>query len=213
MIHYKYPDARLIVFAKAPQAGYCKTRLIPEIGEQGAAHLQAELIHNCLSRLCHEPLCPTELWCSPDTRHPFFKTMANNFPVSLHQQQGTDLGEKMYHAMSYRDSTYTIIIGTDCPEITSEYIESGITQLSEAQGAVIGPAEDGGYVLLGLRHIAENLFQDISWGTEHVFAQTVQKMKASELIWHELETLWDLDDSQDLVRYQRLKMAQIVADA
>jgi len=213
MIHYKYPDARLIIFAKAPQAGYCKTRLIPEIGEQGAAHLQVELIYNCLSRLCHEPLCPTELWCSPDIQHPFFKTMADNFPVSLHQQQGTDLGEKMYHAMSYRDSTYTIIVGTDCPEITSEYIESGITQLAEPQDAVIGPAEDGGYVLLALRHVTEGLFQGISWGTEHVFAQTVQKMKASELIWHELETLWDLDDSQDLVRYQRLTMAQIVADA
>lgn len=208
MVKYKFPDARLIIFAKAPVAGYCKTRLIPELGEQGAAQLQAELIDNCLTRLCHEQLCPTELWCSPDNRHPFFRSITKNFPLSLHQQQGADLGEKMYHAMSYSEARYTIIVGTDCPEITSGYIESSIKRLAKGQDAVIGPAEDGGYVLLGLRHIIEGLFQDISWGTEHVFAQTSQNLEALALTWHTLETLWDLDGAQDLARYQRLKTPQ-----
>lgn len=207
MMNYKYPDARLIIFAKAPLAGYCKTRMIPELGEEGAGKLQAELIHNCLDRVCHEPLCPTELWCSPDTQHPLFKTISKNFPVSLHAQQGMDLGEKMYHAMSYRDSAYMLIIGTDCPEISTDYIEQGIIRLSTNQDAVIGPAEDGGYVLLGLRHVDEDLFKGILWGTEQVFRQTTQKLQASVLRWNTLETLWDLDDPQDYVRYKRLKMA------
>ncbi len=206
MVNYKYPHARLIIFAKAPLAGYCKTRLIPELGGQGAAQLQEELIDNCLSRLCHEPLCPTELWCSPDTQHPFFGTMSRKFPVSLYPQKGADLGEKMFHAMSFIDSTYTIIVGTDCPEISIKYIETSLILLSKNRNAVIGPAEDGGYVLLGLRCIVEDLFQNILWGTEHVFSQTTHKLDASKYNWQALDTLWDLDDIQDMARYQRLKM-------
>ena len=112
----------------------------------------------------------------------------------------------MFHAMSFIDSTYTIIVGTDCPEISIKYIETSLILLSKNRNAVIGPAEDGGYVLLGLRCIVEDLFQNILWGTEHVFSQTTHKLDASKYNWQALDTLWDLDDIQDMARYQRLKM-------
>ena len=211
MFQYKYPQARLIIFAKAPIAGYCKTRLIPQLGEQGAAQLQQELITDCLTQLCCKLICPTELWCSPDSQHPFFTQIASQFKLSLHSQQGADLGEKMYHAMAQGDAAFTLIVGTDCPPISTEYVESAIACLQAGQDAVIGPAEDGGYILLGLRQVTEPLFQGISWGTEHVFAQTTQKFDASGHHWRALETLWDLDDAQDYSRYQQLKIAHVRA--
>ncbi|MDH5258512.1 MAG: TIGR04282 family arsenosugar biosynthesis glycosyltransferase, partial [Gammaproteobacteria bacterium] len=203
------PNARLIIFAKAPLPGYCKTRLIPELGQEGAAQLQAELIENCLRRLCLKPICPTELWCSPDTQHPIFQSLSHRYGVTLHQQQGTSLGEKMHQAMACQDGPMTIIVGTDCPEITCEYVTAAFRYLSEGQDAVIGPAEDGGYVLLGLQRVSQTLFHDINWGTEQVYSQTVEKMKDLELTWREHDLLWDLDDGQDLLRYQRLKMRQV----
>lgn len=205
MIEYPYHDARLIIFTRAPQAGYCKTRLIPLLGAQGAAGLQQELIENCIDTLCERPLCPTELWCSPDTRQPLFQSLAQAYPLSLHRQQGADLGERMYHAMSSGDSPYTIIVGTDCPGMTRDYVAGSIVRLMAGKDAVIGPAEDGGYVLLALRQVSEGLFQDIAWGTERVLWQTTQKMTASDLIWQAIDTLRDLDDAEDLQRYRALK--------
>jgi len=209
MTDYRYPETRLVIFTKAPLAGYCKTRLIPQLGEQGAAQLQQQLIENCLERLCKPMLCPTELWCSPDTTHPDLQKLAKLYQLHLYQQQGDDLGQKMYHAMAYCAASYTFIIGSDCPEISSAYIEAGIEQLRSGQDAVIGPAEDGGYVLLGVQQVNKALFEGIRWGTAQVFAQTTQKMTAAGMRWSALATQWDLDDGRDLIRYQRLRSAQM----
>lgn len=208
MIKYRYPDARLIIFSKAPTPGYCKTRLIPALGQQGAARLQQELIELCVTRLCQSALCPIELWCSPDTKHSYFQSLADNFPLSLYQQQGDDLGERMFHAMSSSVSHTTIIIGTDCPLMTGAYIEEAIKKLHCGNDAVIGPAEDGGYVLLGLRQVQKSLFEEIKWGTEQVFSVTTQKLTAAGLVWQALDTLWDVDDNRDLQRYRRLTLRQ-----
>lgn len=207
MPDYPYPDVQLLIFAKAPVAGYCKTRLIPVVGKQGAADLQQELIKQCIQQLCSKPLCPTQLWCSPDIQHPCFKTLAEKYPISLQVQQGKDLGDRMYHAMSSQESPYTIIVGTDCPVLTRDYVEQAISVLHEGSQAVIGPAEDGGYVLLGLRHVAATLFQCIAWGSAKVFQQTSQKLDAAGFVWQSIETLWDVDDEQDLLRYRDIKMA------
>ncbi len=207
MIATPYPDARLIIFTRAPQAGKCKTRLIPMLGEQGAANLQRELIQNCVATLCTQPLCPTELWCSPDTDQPLFQSLAQDYPLSLHTQQGADLGERMYHAMAGGDSACTIIVGTDCPEMSRDYVVQAIETFITGKDAVIGPAEDGGYVLLALRQVDASLFQDIEWGTQGVLAQTAQKMTAAGLAWQAIATLWDLDEGEDLRRYQALKSA------
>ena len=207
MSNYLYPDVQLIIFAKAPIAGYCKTRLIPTLGQQGAAELQEELNKHCIQRLCTTPLCPTQLWCSPDSLHPSFQSLSKEYSLNLQVQQGNGLGARMYHAMSNQQTPYTIIICTDCPVMTQDYIEQAISELHKGMSTVIGPAEDGGYVLLGLQHIEPSLFQNINWGSGQVFYQTCQQLAALDISWQQIKTLWDVDNGLDLVRYQDMKMA------
>ena len=202
---YPFPEARLLIFAKAPVAGQCKSRLAANIGNQAAAELQAELIQRCVTEVGTESLCPTELWCAPDCRHHLFQTLAAEFSLALLQQQGADLGQRMFHAMSRQQAEATIIIGTDCPVLSRDHIKSTLLALQQDNDAVLAPAEDGGYVLLGLRQVDPRLFADIAWGTAGVYGQTVQACTSLGYKLHELETLWDIDLEADWQRYKLLK--------
>lgn len=204
MQSYPYPDVQLLVFSKAPQPGHCKTRLIPLLGKEAAAEFQQTLIRHCLRQLCTIPLCPTQLWCHPDSRHPFFQDLAGEYSLRLHSQQGNDLGQRMYTALSRQDSPYTVIVGTDVPMLTRDYVERAICLLRQGTDAVIGPAEDGGYVLLGLNQVPAGLFQDVAWGTAAVYRQTCEKMQAANLTWHALDPLWDIDTGEDFQHYRGL---------
>ncbi|MDH5180828.1 MAG: TIGR04282 family arsenosugar biosynthesis glycosyltransferase [Gammaproteobacteria bacterium] len=204
-----YPNARLIIFSRAPQPGHCKTRIAATIGDAAAADLQAQLLTEKAAMACTAPLCPIELWCAPDCRHPLFQSLAAEYPLTLHQQAGADLGERMYHAMSATPAEYTIIIGTDCPLLDRPYIKTALQMLAEGSEMVIGPAEDGGYVLLGLRHIEPTLFRDVEWGTARVLAQTLNAADRAGLSVRQLAMLWDLDRPEDLSRYQVVHTATV----
>ena len=204
-MQYEFPHARLIIFTKAPVAGQCKSRLAAGIGDEAAAKVQDMLIHRCLDAVNTSPLCPTELWCASDSTHPFFQSIATNYPLSLYNQQGHDLGQRMFHAMSNKPAQATIIIGTDCPGISRHYIKSALQVLHDGKDVVIGPAEDGGYVLLGLKQIEPRLFTNIEWGTAQVYAQTVQACQQQGLQWQPLQMLWDIDHESDLQRFNSLK--------
>jgi len=204
-MNYLYPDVRLIIFSKPPLPGQCKSRLIPALGEQGAAELQAELIHRCLQECCQAHLCPTEYWCASDKNHAFCQNLQENYPVTLRQQEGRDLGDRMFHALSSPSlQTYSIIIGTDCPQMSRDYLCKAIEALKAGADIVIGPAEDGGYVLLGLREADENLFKNIQWGGEDVFKMTCGHIQQLNLSSSVLETLWDVDRPEDYLRYKKI---------
>ncbi|MEO6697527.1 MAG: TIGR04282 family arsenosugar biosynthesis glycosyltransferase, partial [Gammaproteobacteria bacterium] len=146
-------DARIMVFAKAPVAGTVKTRLIPALGAHGAAALHTTLTRHSIATAVNAPLCPVELWCSPDAHHPFFAQCQKDFGVTLQQQQGNNLGERMAQAFDtvLQQHPYAVVIGTDCPTLTTQDLRAALNALHEGFDAVIGPAEDGGYVLIGLR--------------------------------------------------------------
>lgn len=199
---FRFPNARLIIFAKAPVAGECNTRLAESIGDQAAADLQHELIENRLAETCAASLCPVELWCAPDSTHSVFQSLATRYPISLLEQSGEDLGQRMYHAMTTPVAEFSIIIGTDCPVLSKNYLFNAYQALEKGSDVVIGPAEDGGYVLLGLRHIHRTLFSDISWGSSAVYAETIRAIEALSLSCISLETLWDLDRPADYDRYR-----------
>ncbi|MDH5777143.1 MAG: TIGR04282 family arsenosugar biosynthesis glycosyltransferase [Gammaproteobacteria bacterium] len=202
-MNYQYPDVRLIIFSKPPIAGKCKTRLIPMLGEQRAAELHHELTHACLQECTQEQLCETELWCGSSIDHPFFKSLAHCYPVTLMQQQGKNLGERMFNAFQAKsDRKFSIIIGTDCPVMSRAYIQNAIDALSDTKDIVIGPAEDGGYVLLGLCRPEQQLFTDIQWGSGSVYQETMQRIAQLNLSYTVLETLWDLDRPADYRRYK-----------
>jgi uncharacterized protein len=201
----RYPDARILIFAKAPIPGQVKTRLIPVLGPAGAAELACALLERLVRRLAHARLAPLELWCSPDTEHPLFRALAESADVALRTQQGEDLGERLSTAAedALGRAGTVLLVGADIPELDADYCASAFAVLEDSD-AVLGPAEDGGYVLLGLKAPAPILFGDMPWGGDRVAAIT--RRRIASLGWRctELATLWDLDRPEDLMRYRCL---------
>jgi rSAM/selenodomain-associated transferase 1 len=195
---------RVAVFAKAPVAGAVKTRLAAELGGEAAAKLHARLVRHALATAIAAGVGPVELWCAPDTAHPFFAACAADLGVALHAQQGDDLGARMHHAFAHAAATgdALVVIGADCPALSAQHLRDAATALG-ACDAVFAPAEDGGYVLAGLARPVAPLFEDIAWGGSTVMAQTRLKLVACRLAWKELATLWDVDRPEDLARLER----------
>ncbi len=204
MSNYKYPDAVVLVFAKAPVAGKVNTRLIPDIGVEAATELQAELIHSRLSSLNEESLCHVQLWCAPDAGHAFFQICKNQYDIALLEQRGADLGERMSSAIeqSLEEFKYVVLIGTDAPSLTIDHIEESINQLAD-NDVVIAPAEDGGYVMIGMSQHSDAVFQSVPWGTDEVLACTRENIADNNLLCGELETCWDIDRVEDYQRYKK----------
>lgn len=205
-MNYRYPEMRILVMARAPVPGQAKTRLIPALGEAGAAALHQQLLERLLARLQQAALAPLQLWCSPDSRHPYFMDCANRYVLSLHTQQGADLGARMAHALdtALQDAEAALVIGCDIPAMDGAYLEQACVALADGAQAVLGPSEDGGYTLLGLRQSAPPLFEEMPWGTALVLARTRAALTSLGWQWHELETLWDVDRPEDLPRLQAL---------
>jgi hypothetical protein len=193
----------LAIFTKAPQPGAVKTRLIPALGAVGAARLQRRLTVNALrlaTRFAPETLT---LWCAPDTRHRFFRSLHAQCGIELRAQAGADLGTRMAHAFGVHDGPL-LLIGTDCPALRIEHLAGAADALHNGHDAVFIPAEDGGYVLVGLRRPQPRLFENIAWGSEWVMAQTRERLLETKLRWAEPFTLWDVDQAADLERLASL---------
>lgn len=195
-------DCRLIVFAKAPVSGKVKTRLIPAIGARAATALYEKMVSYCLTSAIDAGVGPVDLWCAPSMEHPFFARCGRRFQLELHTQPDGDLGQRMAHAFSetLKISTCVLLMGSDCPGLTCDDLREAKALLQEGADAVICPAEDGGYVLLGLRRFAPELFSGILWGTESVLEQTRTRLRRLEWRWQELSERWDVDRPEDLQR-------------
>jgi rSAM/selenodomain-associated transferase 1 len=189
---------RVIVFAKAPVAGAAKTRLIPALGAAGAARLHERLIDRALATASGAGLGPVELWCAPDSTHPFFASRAARFGVSPTEQGPGDLGERMHRALAA--GLPALLIGADCPALTPEYLRDAAAALAAGDDAVLGPAEDGGYVLVAARRIRPEVFARIRWGGSHVMEEQRARLGALGWRWSELPPLWDVDRPADLAR-------------
>ncbi len=185
--------------------GQVKTRLIPSVGAERAAEIYRTLLERVIGEATRE-VAPVEIWCAPDTRHAVFRAVAVNPSITLYTQKTGDLGQRMAHAahQALAWSEMVLLIGGDCPELKAEHLRLALTWLDAGVDAVLGPAEDGGYVLLGMRRMNRQLFRDIPWGTDQVLKITRQRLAQLGWAWCELEPLWDLDRYADLQRYLRL---------
>src|SRR5256885_854448 len=156
----------LIVFARAPTPGAAKTRLIPRLGAWRAARLQARLTMRALRTALAADCGPVELHGS-EARHRFFAHCRNKFRVEVKGQRGTDLGARMHGALAaaLRRRRAAILIGTDCPALRPADLRRAARLLRGAREAVLAPAEDGGYALIGARRASPALFEGIAWGT------------------------------------------------
>ena len=199
-------DALIIVFAKAPQAGAVKTRLIPLLGAEGAAALHRQLVHRTLFTATSASLGPVELHAAPGINDAFLQDSARRFGVALAPQRGADLGARMGNAFDDGLARHgrVIIIGTDCPVLTVQHLHDAQAALASGDDAVLIPAEDGGYALIGLTRCDNRLFENITWSGDSVLAATRERLKALKWRWHELETLWDIDRPEDYRRWSEL---------
>ena len=196
-------ECALIVFAKAPEAGQVKTRLMPALGAEGAAALQSRLTRHALATALAAGIGPVELCCAPSLEHPFFRRCAAEFGVRLSQQCAGDLGARMAQALQRRvASGPVVLIGGDCPALTADVLRSARDAL-ERHDAVLAPAEDGGYVLIGLNRFDPSLFEGIAWGASTVADETRARLARLGWSWAELAELWDVDRPEDLERLVR----------
>lgn len=192
----------IAILAKAPVAGQAKTRLIPRLGAEGAARLQRWLLARMVETAAAADLGPVVLWCAGPQDHPDFRQCLDAGKVSLQVQPEGDIGVRMAAAAA-KSPDGVLIIGTDCPMLTPALLREAAEAL-RAHDAVVFPAEDGGYVLIGLRRPAPELFAGIEWSTECVMAQTRERLAGLGWSCVELATLWDVDRPADYERLARL---------
>jgi rSAM/selenodomain-associated transferase 1 len=199
---YRYPAGRILVFAKAPLAGQVKTRLASGIGDQAATKLYAQLVRDTVSTAIQEELAPVTVYA--DSLHPLFVELREKRGVGLKIQEGADLGLRMYQAIQteLQQADFVVLIGTDCPVMTGDYLAQACRELDAGTEFVLGPAEDGGYVLIGARSAEKELFTGMRWSTSQVMPHTRERLRLMHRRHAELDTLWDLDTPEDLERWQ-----------
>jgi len=190
----------IAIMAKAPIAGLAKTRLIPRLGPAGAASLQAWLLRRTVVTALATDLGPVSLWCTPEIEHPEFAHCTSLGALTLKLQPDGDLGQRMHAAIADSPAPVgTLVIGTDCPLLSTELLRQAADVLHD-HDAVLIPAEDGGYVLIGLRQPVWRVFEYVDWSSAQVMTQTRQRLAEAGLRWQELSPLWDIDHGADLDR-------------
>jgi len=201
---------QVAVLAKAPIPGLAKTRLIPALGARGAARLQRRLTRQAVQTAAASGLGAVTLWCAPDAQHRFFRALRRTTAITCLVQPSGDLGERMHTAFRLHCTTGPLLlIGTDCPRLTPAHLRAAAQCLLAGDDSVFYPAEDGGYVLVGLRQPQAALFLEMRWSTESVMAETRARARSAGLHLRELETLWDLDVPDDLQRLSDAQAAQL----
>lgn len=196
---------RLIIFTRFPEPGTTKTRLISVLGPEGAARLQHDLTRRVLARARElRELAAAEIEVRFDGGDA--EKMATTFGRDLaYAPQGPgDLGCRMERAFegSFADGVgQAVLMGADCPGVTAELLRKAFAQLID-NDLVLGPAEDGGYYLIGLRHHEPVLFREIAWGSDGVFDETMCRARRRSLRVGLLETLSDIDRPEDLAAWQ-----------
>ena len=188
---------RVALFARYPEPGRAKTRLIPALGPDGAAALHRRLTERSLAALRASGL-PFELRHTGAAPEAFRAWLGGAVPL-VEQGEG-DLGARMARAAA---DAPAILVGADLPDLAPRHLRAAAAAL-ETHRAVVGPAEDGGYWLIGLREPMPFLFEPMAWGTADVLAETMARLAARGVAPALLERMADLDRPEDLPRWPDL---------
>lgn len=189
----------LIVFARTPVAGQVKTRLIPAVGKQQATAIYTSLLSKTLATAQRADFSQVEVWISGNMSHPFLRNIQKRYGYRLFQQRGPHLGLRMYHAMRHalRRHHQVVLVGCDCSGLTVADLNKAQQYLLSNE-LVLGPADDGGYYLIGLSRITTALFEDIHWGSHRVLHETLTKVEQLGWRYVTLDSRRDIDSSRDL---------------
>jgi rSAM/selenodomain-associated transferase 1 len=195
------PKEALLIFARYPEAGKVKTRLAEGAGEHLALTTYAGMLLETLALGIGQlkKRRAVTVWISPaEAIDPFRRYWAPQF--SLMPQAEGDLGVKLAAAFeeTFRQGVKkAVVIGSDCPDLREKHLEEAFLALDDAP-AVLGPAQDGGYYLLGLSRMIPSIFKGIAWGTEQVLDQTLERLGKLGICPALLEVLRDVDRVEDL---------------
>jgi len=204
---YRVRPNRIIVFSRFPQPGRTKTRLIPALGPEDAARLQAEFTHQTLqtvSRSAADLGCDVEVRFT-DSDAATMEELFGSGPVYRPQGDG-DLGARLHESATTAFAAGVerlLLIGSDCPELTAPVLQMAIESL-HTHDVVLGPAHDGGYYLIGMVAEQPRLFENIAWGSPSVCQETRQRAASLGLRVHQLPALSDVDYPEDLMVCRRL---------
>ena len=195
---------RLLVFAREPRRGQVKTRLIPELGEDKATRMYHRMLEHTLEQGSALADCQLELWCdwTGDDCSDCLR-LARQYTFALHRQTGGDLGERMGFALkaALESSNQVILIGSDCPEYSTAYLTRAFDALMQ-HDVVLGPAFDGGYVLIGMSRYVADLFTGIPWGSNQVLDLTRERIYEAGLNLYELPVVRDVDMPEDIKAFR-----------
>ena len=198
---------RIVVCAKAPLAGFVKTRLIPALGAQGAAALASRMLSHTLAQALAAGAQAVELCMSPAPSDAAWSSVELPQTVESSAQGEGDLGERMNRAMNRalaQQQGPVLLMGTDCPALSTAHILEAARQL-EQHDAVLVPAADGGYVMIGLRLPCPSLFNDMAWSTPVVAYETLHRVASLGLRVWQGPVLHDIDEPVDLQYLQHLQ--------
>jgi len=184
-------ETLLVQFAREPRPGHVKTRMLPHLSAHQACDLHRELVLWTCARLVESGLGEVEVCVAGDTQDPLFDRCRSLAAARVSAQAGEDLGARM-------------LVGSDCPALSAGYLWRAAAALEEAP-VVIGPAVDGGYVLIGATRIEAAVFAGIVWGGSEVFAATRRNLDAAGIDYRSLPALADVDRPDDLPAWEAIR--------
>lgn len=189
----------MLVFLRPPRIGKVKTRLAATLGDAAALRIYQFLLDHALRTAS---AIDAQTWLFLSEQDPF-QASEPSWRFQVAHQLGGSLGDRMADAFSRtfeRGAVHAVLIGTDVPELTADILDEAFHALEDCD-MVIGPAEDGGYYLLGLKQCYVQLFEGIPWSTDRVFALTMQRAQALGLKVYTLPKLRDIDVESDWMEY------------
>ena len=192
---------RIVIMAKAPIAGFAKTRLIPALGAEGAAQLAQKMLSHTLATALASKLGVVEICATPDPTDPAWQNLDLPSNIVWSAQGDGDLGERMARAAvrTTRGGEAVLLIGTDCPAINVFTLHEAAQALHDYDASVL-PTYDGGYALLALKRFDNRLFENMPWSTSTVALETLQRMVEMDCEVKLLQTLHDIDEPLDLAQ-------------
>ncbi|HOZ67060.1 MAG TPA: TIGR04282 family arsenosugar biosynthesis glycosyltransferase [Burkholderiaceae bacterium] len=191
---------RTIIIAKAPLAGFAKTRLIPALGADGAARLAMQMLHHSITTALEANIGTVELCSSPEPNDAVWRQFDLPTAVQMRAQGEGDLGERMARAANraLKNGEAVMLVGTDCPAINVNILQQVALALNDNDACMI-PTFDGGYVLLGLNQFDASIFNDMRWSTDTVAQVTFERMQKLKWKCKLFPKLHDIDEAADLV--------------
>lgn len=189
----------LAVMAKQPLPGKAKTRLAPALGADGAARLAARLLDHALAQAARAAIGPVTLYLDPDAAHEPTQAAARDLGIDVQAQGGGDLGQRMERLLGagLQRARGAIVMGTDAPGLDAAVLQAAAAGLA-GHDAVIVPALDGGFVLLGLTRCPTGLLHGLTWSHADVLRDTRARLAAAGLRCLELPAVADIDTPDDL---------------